>query len=199
MNAFSLMAERKVFTEFREIIDPSHTALVIWDVQNMLVGRIFNREQYLPNITRFIDAAHSARVPVFFTKITPLPEAFESGVRLSQRRFPGGLSPEMLDLAVKPGKDDIVINKNTASIFIGTNFELMVRNAGIQTIVFAGIATEIGVESSARDSQNRGFYTIAVDDLSSSADRESHERSLTNMKNILMVKSSSDIMNIWSS
>jgi nicotinamidase-related amidase len=34
----------------------------------------------------------------------------------------------------------------------------MLRNAGIVTIVFTGIATEFGVESRARDAFNRGFY-----------------------------------------
>ena len=57
-----------------------------------------------------------------------------------------------------------MITKHTASIFIGTDFERMVRNAGITTIVFTGIATELGVESSARDALNRDFYSVVVSD-----------------------------------
>jgi len=44
----------------------------------------------------------------------------------------------------------MVITKHTASIFIGTDFERMIRNAGITIIIFSGIATELGVESSTR-------------------------------------------------
>jgi nicotinamidase-related amidase len=40
----------------------------------------------------------------------------------------------------------------------------MLRNAGIITIVFTGIATEIGIESSARDAFNRGFYSVVISD-----------------------------------
>ena len=40
----------------------------------------------------------------------------------------------------------------------------MLRNAGIITVVFTGIATEFGVESSARDVFNRGFYSVVVSD-----------------------------------
>lgn len=63
----------------------------------------------------------------------------------------------MFELTMSPEKDDIILNKNTASIFIGTNFEMMMGNAGIETLIFAGIATEIGVESSVRNAPNRGF------------------------------------------
>ena len=63
----------------------------------------------------------------------------------------------MFELNPSPEKDDIVLNKNTAGIFIGTNFEMMTGNAGTETLIFAGIATEIGVESSVRNAPNRGF------------------------------------------
>ena len=51
---------------------------------------------------------------------------------------------EDMDFTIKPKQDEIVINKHTASIFIDTGFERMLRNAGIITIVFTGIATEFG-------------------------------------------------------
>ena len=65
-------------------------------------------------------------------------------------------APEDMDFAIKPKQDEIIINKHTASIFIDTGFECILRNAGIITVVFTGIATEFGVESIARDAFNRG-------------------------------------------
>ena len=90
-----------------------------------------------------------------------------------------------------------MLNKNTASIFIGTNFEMMVRNAGIESLVFTGIATEIGVESSARDALNRGFFPVVAQDAVSSADKDAHERSLANMKNMLSVISVEELLKVW--
>lgn len=191
------MAQRKVFTELKEIVDPEHTVLIVWDVQNMLVNRIFNKNEFLESLNSLISSARSKGVQIFFTKITPLPEKFESGIRLSQRRFPGGLSQEQLDLYIRPGEGDIVIPKNTASIFVGTNFEIMMHNAGMKTILFTGIATEIGIESSARDAQNRGFYSVVVEDAVSSGDRDAHMRSLANMKNLLIVSGSKEIIDAW--
>ena len=95
---------------------------------------------------------------------------------------------------IKPQSTDIVIEKHTASIFIGTNFEYMMRNRGVTTLIFTGIATEIGVESSARDASNRGFYPVIVSDCVSSADKAAHERSLETLAKVLVVEKSANIV-----
>jgi nicotinamidase-related amidase len=90
-----------------------------------------------------------------------------------------------------------VINKHTGSIFIDTGFERMLRDAGIITVVFTGIATEGGVESSARDAFNRGFYPVVVSDCVSSPSKDGHERSLENMKNLVTIIHPKELENIW--
>ena len=70
----------------------------------------------------------------------------------------------------------------------------MARNAGIETLIIAGIATEVGVESTARDSSNRGFYTVVASDASSSSDKEAHERSTANMKKLFDVLTTDEII-----
>jgi len=61
-----------------------------------------------------------------------------------------------LSLAINRKKEEeMAITTHAVSIFIGADFERMIRNAGITTIIFSGIATELGVESSARDALNR--------------------------------------------
>jgi hypothetical protein len=42
--------DKIVYDTTEEIIDSSHTALVVWDVQNMLVNRIFNRDEFTNNL-----------------------------------------------------------------------------------------------------------------------------------------------------
>lgn len=191
---------KRVYTQKEEMLSPEHTALIVWDVQKMLVERVFNKDEFLANLNKVVQAARSAQVPVFFTKITPLPEKFESGARLAMARNWGSLGNDksMFELALQPKEGEIVINKNTASLFIGTNFELMARNAGIEALVFTGIATEIGVESSAREALNRGFYAVVVKDCVSSSDREAHERSLANMAKLLVLTSADELASIWS-
>lgn len=72
------------------------------------------------------------------------------------------------------------------------------KNAGINTLIFTGIATELGIESNVRESLNRDFYTVVVSDAVSSFDRESHRRSLENMKKLITIVSSKELVDIWS-
>ncbi len=70
----------------------------------------------------------------------------------------------------------------------------MMKNRNIKTIIFTGIATEIGVESSARDASNRGFYPVIVEDCVSSMDKDAHNRSLENMKKMFICENSNTII-----
>ncbi|MCL4400428.1 cysteine hydrolase [Candidatus Parvarchaeota archaeon] len=189
---------RKAYENIKEIINPEHTALIVWDVQTMLVERIYNKDEFLSNMNRLIAKAREKNMPIFFTKITPLPHEFESPARkYASSRMKYNLSQlpkEAFELAIIPKENEVVLNKNTASVFIGTNFELMARNAGIETLVIAGISTEVGVESSARDAVNRGFYTIVASDSSSSTDKEAHQRSLLNMAKLFDVVTTAELI-----
>lgn len=186
--------------EIAQFLQPNKTALVLWDIQKMLVDAIFNREEFLNNARKLAAAAREKNIPVIFTKITPLPERFESPARkYMMRNRPKGYNPGpgAFDLVISPEQDDIVINKNTASIFVGTNFELLTRNAGISTIVFTGISTEIGIESSARDAGNRGFFPVVVSDAVSSRDQQAHSRSLENLKNLMPIVMTEELASFW--
>ena len=65
-----------------EILDPSHSALVVWDVQNLLVDKIFNKQEFMNNLISTVELARKSNVPVFFTRIQMLPSQFESPSRL---------------------------------------------------------------------------------------------------------------------
>jgi len=186
--------------EVMNILDPARSVLVVWDVQKMLVNNIFNKEEFLASAKIVIDAARSAGVRIFFTRITQLPDHFQSPVRkyLMSRRSPLAFTPDGMELAMDPDPSDIIINKNTADIFIGTNFELMIRNAGVSTIVFVGIATEMGIESSARAASNRSFFPVIATDAVSSSNRDAHFRSLENLKSMMIMYTARELASIWS-
>jgi|GEM_PF-1810677 len=80
-----------------------------------------------------------------------------------------------------------------ASIVVGTNFVLLLRNAGITTVVILGIATEIGVESTARDAINRGFFPVVITDAVSIYNQEAHLRSLENMKSMMIILTTEEL------
>jgi len=202
-NAYGVM----VYENVREMVEPQHTCLVVWDVQNGLVDKIFNKDEFLTNLKKIIEQLRK-KMPVVYTMITPAPKGFDSSWRYysMMKRFNvddvGKLPPFMaigskereIAEAVKPQTQDIVLEKYTPSIFIGTNFEFFMRNRGITTLIFTGISTEIGIESSARDAANRGFYPVVLSDCVSSSDKAAHERSLENMAKIVVVEKSLNIL-----
>jgi nicotinamidase-related amidase len=196
-----------LYENLKEIIDPKHSCLVVWDVQNGLVDRIFNKEEFLSSLKPILETLRG-KMPVFYTLITPLPRPFASSWSLysMMRRFnvddvnklPAFMAPgshdRLIPAAVEPKSSDVVLEKSFASIFLGTNFEFMLRNRSITTIIFTGIATEMGIESSARDASNRGFYPVVVSDCVSSIDREAHERSLKNMDKLFIVEKAATLL-----
>jgi nicotinamidase-related amidase len=66
------------------------------------------------------------------------------------------------ELAPRPG--DYVIKKHRWSTFFQTHFELSLRTAGIDTIMLAGGATEVGVASTAYSARDRDFSLIVLRD-----------------------------------
>ncbi len=200
-----------VYLNLKEIVDPGRTALLVWDVQNLLVSRIFNKEEFLKNLKSFITAVRTNNISIIYTKHSPLPRKYESSFRILMfmKRF-GFKDPEKVPQPPRPGSQaaeiyndaspldgDVVLNKNTSSVFIGTNFENMIRNRGIETILFTGISTDAGISSSARDSSNRGFYTIVVQDCASSFNQEMHEAALKALQSVCLVESSENLIKEW--
>ena len=108
---------------------------------------IFNKEEFCGNLNSIVELARKSNIPIFFTSIQMLSKRFESSAniytlsKLGFDRLFEQFTTENMDFTIKPKQDEIVINKHTASIFIDTGFERMLRNAGIITIVFTGIAT----------------------------------------------------------
>lgn len=198
------IGDKIIYDTIEEIIHPSHTALVVWDVINVFTKMTFNKEEFSKNLNSLVEAARALNIPVFFTTIQTLSKRFESSAniytlgKLGFDRLYEQINTEGMEFTIKPKQDEMVINKHTASIFIDTGFERMLKSAGIVTVVFTGIATEFGVESSARDAFNRGFYSIVVSDCVSSPYKEGHDRSIENMKNLIIIINSNEIKNIWS-
>ncbi len=176
--------------EIKKLVKKNNSVLVVWDVQDALVNSIFNKDEFINKLKELIDAARKNNVPIVYTMITPFPERFQPIIRRSFN--PGDIYKE-----VYPKEGDVILRKNTPSIFVGTNFELMLRNAGITSIVFTGIATDIGVETSARHAQALGFIPVIAKEAVSSADRQAHERSLANMQRLMLVLSNREIIELW--
>ena len=126
---------------------------------------LFSTKRSLGEIYLLIESARrTTKIPMFYTTIEMLALKYESSAWLytynklfaiMQQQQRSMSEKRDQSLAINRKEEEMVITKHTASIFIGTDFERMIRNAGIITIIFSGIATGLGVESSERDALNR--------------------------------------------
>ncbi|MGA9751472.1 MAG: isochorismatase family protein, partial [Acidobacteriota bacterium] len=96
-------------------------------------------------------------------------------------RASGPLPPDWSELIpeLERSPGDLVILKRQWGAFYGTDLELQLRRRGLTTLVLCGIATEYGVESTARDAFERGFEQIFVSDAMGALSASAHEHCLT--------------------
>ena len=76
---------------------------------------------------------------------------------------------------------DLVITKRQWGAFHGTELDLQLRRRGVRCIVLGGIATNIGVESTARSAAEHGYELVIPEDLCSSSSAEMHAFSFTHI------------------
>ncbi|UTP39783.1 cysteine hydrolase [Phenylobacterium sp. LH3H17] len=85
---------------------------------------------------------------------------------------------------VAPRDGDIVIAKKRVSAFYATTLELTLRSLGITEVTIAGVATDIAVQSAARDAHDRDFAVSVAQDASAAASDEDHAGALANLSKI---------------
>jgi nicotinamidase-related amidase len=94
---------------------------------------------------------------------------------------PANVPPEASELVpelnVQTG--DVVVTKRQWGAFYGTDLEQQLRRRQIRTLVMGGIATNIGVESTARAAHDRGYELVFAEDAMSSVSAEAHQFALS--------------------
>jgi nicotinamidase-related amidase len=72
-----------------------------------------------------------------------------------------------------------MITKRQWSAFHGTELDLQLRRRGIRNLVLGGIATNFGVEPTARDAWQLGYATVVAEDACTSLGAPLHEFAIT--------------------
>lgn len=82
---------------------------------------------------------------------------------------------------VAPLADELVVSKSSSGVFATTNFDRLLRNMGITTLVFTGTATGGCIESAVRDAVDLGYNVLIVTDACADGTPASHELALQRM------------------
>ena len=191
-----------------ELADPARAALLIIDVQ----AHALTSDHYLvdvpaavANLRRVADAAKAAGVLRIYTRGVESPES-DTEVWVSRhvskpfrvnKRLKGSPGAEFHP-ELQPDAEDLTFVKTRYSCFFGTGLEEVLRQRRIDTLVMAGIATNICVEVTARDAFQRDFWTVVIGDASATRSQEEQDRALHEVEfNWGFVASSADLIDLW--
>jgi nicotinamidase-related amidase len=110
---------------------------------------------------------------------------------------PGGFPAEFSEWApeIAALNADVIITKRQWGAFHGTELDLQLRRRGINTIVLGGIATNFGVESTAREAWQHNYAVIIAEDACTSMSAEMHQFSIENiLPRLARVRSTNEIL-----
>lgn len=183
-------------------IDPARTGLVIVDLQNdflhpdgayarggqknadiaALPGRILPLVNALRDRGGWIVSTHFTLVPGKGGDPFISPHLKELRPFLGKGDFaPGSWGHGLVD-ELQPA--DLMVEKVAYSAFYMTRLEWVLKKAGIDTLIFAGIVTNGGVASTVRDAHVRDFKTVVLSDGCAAFSRETHERAIGDLGTI---------------
>jgi nicotinamidase-related amidase len=158
---------------------PASTALVLIDLQNEIIGRPlapYSGSEVLERSIRLVSEFRKkggtvVLVRVLVTEMLNLPA---DAPRATPSTPPPPTAFELAgQLDVQP--TDIVITKRQWGAFYGTELDQQLRRRKISTIVLGGIATNFGVESTARAAFDRGYELVFAEDAMTSVSAEAHQ------------------------
>lgn len=164
----------------------AETALVVIDLQNWFrhVPTVHPAATVLASAGRLAAAFRAAKRPVVLVSVA---FSADDADRLKPRAdaAPRALpsDPEMLayapELGASPG--DLRITKRQWNAFYGTELDLQLRRRRVTGIVLAGVATSIGVDTTARGAYERGYNVTFATDAMTDLDAAAHEHGVAKM------------------
>jgi len=182
-------------------IDLTKTALVLIDLQKGIAPMPVaphTGASVVANAVKLASRFREAKAPVILVRVSFAPD-FADAVKtqvdspMTGRQFPAGWDEIVPELGPEPG--DIVVTKRNWGAFYGTDLDLHLRRRGITTIVLGGIATNMGVESTARPAHELGYQLILVEDAMSSLSAEHHTFAVTQIfPRLGLVRSTEEVL-----
>lgn len=204
-----------------EKVRPEHTALLIVDVQNDFCaeGGAIHREgrdvsmaaACVPRIETLLEASRAAGVmPVWIRNVYNTgPNWYLSEVWLEQaeRKRKGSYTERPVCEAgewngdffmIRPKPEEVIVTKHRYGAFECTDLDLVLRSHNIRTVIMTGVATNVCVETTARQAFLKDYYVVFTSDCTATFSKEQHEAALVNIEQFFgQVVTSAEVMACW--
>ena len=157
-------------------VSPERTALVVIDMQNDFIqeGAPYESShgrEMIDELNRLTGACRERRIPVIFTTHAHRADGSDLGavrhihpLTTEGKALKAGTEGVSMYPKVDVTDADYTIQKRRYSAFFATDLELLLRNLGVDTVIIAGVATNVCCESTTRDAYFRDFKVIFLAD-----------------------------------
>ncbi|HEX8980151.1 MAG TPA: isochorismatase family protein [Parasulfuritortus sp.] len=162
-------------------LDASKTALVVIDLQRNIVEYPTAPHPAAAVVQRsagLLAAARRAGILPILVHVGGAPDHADRLLQSADRPTPPRPGSSDFTPEIAPQDGDVVIFKRQWGAFYGTDLDLQLRRRRIDTLILCGIATERGVESTARDAYERNYRQFLVEDAMSGLDELSHRNAI---------------------
>jgi nicotinamidase-related amidase len=181
-------------------INTARLALVIIDMQRdflepggfgeALGNDVSQLARIVPACAMLLAGLRSARIPIIHTREGHRPDLSDAPKAKVERGAPAmrigdegpmgrilirGEAGHDIVATLAPAPGEPVVDKPGKGAFYQTDLDLMLRNGGIDTLLVAGVTTEVCVHTTIREANDRGYKCIAVADCCASYFPEFHE------------------------
>ncbi len=197
--------------KLRNKVDPEYTALLIIDMQRdyCCEGGVYEKMGFdlappkllATRLAGFVERARRGLKFIIHVKmeLNPYlrsPALAEHYERVGLQRKQDPSCSEFYGII--PIEDEIIIPKYRYSGFVSTYLERYLRANGIKTLVLVGLATNVCVESTARDGFMRDYFIVVPRDLTEGTSEEAKKWSLFNINTFFgEVVDSTDLLIVW--
>jgi nicotinamidase-related amidase len=186
----------KIPQTLEEVCDPQRVALLVYDMQVGILSQIKNGDEVTRQVLKVLTAARNSGVRVFFSRHLSLPKElmgmfqFRMAMAWQRTDSPEQVNPWFLRDApgfqirpeLLPRPTEGVFDKLTMSAFEGTWLDFALRDCGINAFIIVGVATEIGIEPTARHGADLSYIPVVVADACGAGNEEAAKRSIESLK-----------------
>jgi nicotinamidase-related amidase len=206
-------AGMEILDSLDELVDPKHTALLLWDFAENVVLNRYNTDELVRNSSTLLAAAREHGVLTIFSHQNNMRIVGDTGaptVRMRLTRAGRAVSdiarepepkgfpakPRLVE-AMRPRENEIVFEKFIPNAFLGTSFEWWLRKYAIKTIILTGVNVATGINGTAREAICRGFYAVIARDCVGTNSPEDYAAAVNYLEKLFDVFDSGAIIDSW--
>ena len=162
--------------DLKQLLDPAHAAVLVMECQEGIVGgagfgalgEAVQRHGTIGHIGRVLDAARTARVPIFY--LTVARRADSGGgtancllLALGRKGEPllrGSRRQAVVDALAPHDGDYVLMRFHGVTPFHASELDQLLRNLGVRTVVATGVSVNVGVTGLVIEAVNSGYQVV---------------------------------------